>query len=393
MIQLPMLVVGSDPGLQTELQDALSPIEGLQPVMYSAGNSRQATEMARNLQPELVLLELSTDVSRLRHLVEEVKAASPNSCIAGAFRPEIFGDLSEGAFLIEAIRAGVSDFLRRPVSTGDIRQLVRRLGRNPSGESSRPQGKVVSFVSNKGGVGKSTISTNVACGLARRFPDRVLLIDASLQMGVCAVLLNLEPKTSISDCVREWDRLDETLIRQLAVVHPCGLHLLAGPADAEEAAGITEENMSRIITLARRVYDYVIIDTFPMLDRVMLAALDLSDRVYLLTDNVVPTVLGAAKLVGLFDRLGFPADRQGLILNRYDAYAGLTADDISGKVGRPVAHSVPYDRRLVPAANSGEPYVLRASRWRGFGRALGRIVDEVVALPRLSRIARDESPA
>ena len=116
-------------------------------------------------------------------------------------------------------------------------------------------------------------------------------------MGVCATMLDLKPVTTMTDAYHERDRLDETLLRQLATPHASGLHLLAAPADAVEAAYIDDEVMSRILTLARRTYDYVIVDSFPMLDRVMMAVLDLSDQAYIVLESVVPTVLGGAKLL------------------------------------------------------------------------------------------------
>ena len=76
----------------------------------------------------------------------------------------------------------------------------------------------------------------------RALPEKVLLIDASLQMGVCASMLDLKPATTMTDAYHERDRLDETLLRQLATPHDCGLHLLAAPADAVEAAYIDERS-------------------------------------------------------------------------------------------------------------------------------------------------------
>src|SRR5262249_20610635 len=142
---------------------------------------------------------------------------------------------------------------------------------------------------------------NVACGLAQRHPEQVLLIDASIQMGVAAALLDLKPATTLTDAIRERDRLDETLLRQVAVPHSSGLHLLAAPADAVEAAEIDDEAMSRILTLARRAYDFVFVDTFPMLDQVMMAVLDVSDRAYIVLESVVPTVLGIVRLLRLLE--------------------------------------------------------------------------------------------
>lgn len=390
---LQILVASSaDSRLQPELRDAFAGVPDVAPVFHFATEFHRAVELARNHQPDLALIEMTSDLNPLRHMVEELSVAAPDIAIAAVFRPEVFGhDISESAFLIEAIRAGARDFLRRPISSTDLGQLVQRLTRG-TGKAARGVGKVVSFVSNKGGVGKSTLSTNVACALAQRFSEKVLLIDASLQMGVCSALLNLRPATSLSDCVREWERLDESLIRRLAASHACGLHVLAAPADAEEASQVTDAVMARVITLARRTYDYVIVDTFPMLDRVILTALDLSERAYLITENVVPTVLGAAKLVEVFDRLGFPAERQRVILNRFNSFGGLRVADVAARIKRPIDFVVPYQKKLVAAANLGEPYILKASAWWGFGKAIHQIIGDITEAKPLSGLARGEPP-
>jgi Flp pilus assembly CpaE family ATPase len=87
--------------------------------------------------------------------------------------------------------------------------LFERIGARPP--SKAPSlGRIVAFESNKGGVGKSTLAVNIACGLAERHPDRVLLVDASFQMGACASMLDLQPPTSMADAHRERQRLDTT---------------------------------------------------------------------------------------------------------------------------------------------------------------------------------------
>jgi len=162
------------------------------------------------------------------------------------------------------------------------------------------------FVSNKGGVGKSTRATNTGVAIARRGKQSVLLNDGSIQMGVAAALLDLTPNATLTDLARESERFDPTMIRQTAAVHSSGLHLLAAPADAVEAMEIDDVLMARIITMARQTYDIVIVDTFPMFDRIVIAALDLSDRVYVVLENVVPTLLGGVKLLGVLERIGYP---------------------------------------------------------------------------------------
>lgn len=389
-----ILVASADPQLPGELREAFAGVAGSAPVLHFTGEFHHAVEWARGRQPDVALLQMTADLNPLRRLVEELSVASPHTAIAAVFRPEIFShDISESAFLIEAVRAGVRDFLRRPISSNDLGSLMARLDKLDVAKAERHMGRVVSFVSNKGGVGKSTLSTSVATLLGQRFPGQVLLIDASLQMGVDSVLLNLQPTTTLTDCVREWDRLDESLIRRLAVAHPSGVHLLAAPADAEEAAQITDEVMARVITLARRSYDYVVVDTFPLLDRVILTILDLSERVYIVLENVVPTVLGAVKLVELIDRLGFPASRQRVVLNRFNSFGGLRPADVAERLKRPIDFIVPYQKRLVAAANLGEPYVLKASSWWGFGKAILAIIDDMSRVQPLARLAREEPSA
>ncbi len=374
-------MVSSDPRFRAELETALASLEELHPVIHHAGDIRQAIEAARSRHPQIALVEMGSDVRPLQAFAEEAAVVSPETTVAAVFRPDGFeADVSESTILIQAIRAGVKDFLRRPVSSSELAELLRRIQRSAGRETGR-LGRIVSFVSNKGGVGKSTKAVNSACGLAIRHPERVLLVDASLQMGVCASLLDLTPTTSLTDVVREAERLDETLIRQLAVPHSSGLHLLAAPANAVESADIDDEVLSRILTLARRTYDLVLVDTFPMLDRVIVAVLDLSDRAYVVLENVVPTLLGAVKLIEVLRELGLSKERQRIVLNRYTTLPGsVKPADVASRLGHDVDHVIPFDKRIVIAANTGVPYVLRPSKFFGCGRQLRRLVDDIEAM-------------
>jgi pilus assembly protein CpaE len=387
-----ILIVGPDPQLPREVGAALAGLADVGAVVHAVGGYRQGAEAVRSRRPDLALVEMGKDLRPLLTFAAEAAASAPETAVAAAFSPAVFGhDVSESAVLIAALRAGVRDFLRRPLSSTDLEQLLTRLGR-PASAPAR-HGAVTCFISNKGGVGKSTLAVNVGCALARRRPGRVLLVDASLQLGVCAALLDLKPRTTLADAYQERDRLDETLVRQLATPHETGLHLLAAPADAVEAAAIDDEVMSRVLTLARRAYDHVLVDTFPLIDRVMMVVLDVSDRNYLVVESVVPTVLGAAKLLGVLQTLGFPPERLRLVLNRYTRFAGnLDPADVARRLGRPVDHVVPYQKRLLVAANLGRPYILDAGRlFARFRPAVLALADDVAGVRPHAATARQES--
>jgi pilus assembly protein CpaE len=360
-----ILIVGPDPKLRREFADALAGIAGADAaVIHSVADARQGIEAARSRRPDVAFVQMDRDLRGLQVFAAEVASASPETAVVAVFSPEVFGhEASESTVLIAALRSGVRDFLRRPVSSGDLGQLLERLLHRSTATGPARLGSVVCFISNKGGVGKSTMAVNVGTALALRHPRRVLLVDVSLQMGVCANLLDLQPETSLTDAVRERDRLDETLLRQLAAAHPCGIDLLAAPADAVEAAEIDDEVMARILSLARRTYDFVIVDSFPLLDRVMMSVLDVSDRAFTVLDSLVPTVVGAAKLLQLLTDLGYPPDRQRVILNRYARFPGsLNANDVALRLGREIDFIVPYQKRVLVAANVGRPHILDAGR-------------------------------
>ena len=338
---------------------------------------------------------MDRNLRQLKSFTEELSVAAPEASITAIFRQDIFGpEDSEGTVIIEALRSRVQDFLRRPISSNELRQIIERTHQDREKPRRRTLGRVFSFISNKGGVGKSTISVNTACALARRHPDRVLLIDGSLQMGVCAHMLDLHPETTIIDAVRERDRLDETLIRQLSVRHPSGLRLLAAPRDAVEAAEVDEEAMSLILSMARRAYDYVIVDTFPMLDGVVMAILDLSDRTHFVLQATVPNVIGAARHMDVMEGLGFKGERLKLILSRNHAsFSGnLHPRDIEDRLGRDVDYVFPYSKKILVGTNTGRPHILHTSHWYGFGRAIRLLLKDLDAPGRHSEVEEDDHP-
>ncbi len=382
MISTPKIVViSNDPSLRLELEQAFNAISDIKVVLHQVEENRAGIEVCRNRRPDYVFLEVRQDLSGIRLFIEELSTVSPNTNVVAVF-PILQGEgsFADSSFVIQAMRAGVKDFIRRPVSTADLDQCIERTFRKPQSFSNEPLGKVVPFFTNKGGVGKSTLSLSTSAYLASLYPGRVLIVDASIQMGVCSAMLNLRPRTTMTDVVREKDRLDPTLIRELSVQHESGLHLLASPHNALEATLIDDDVISRVLNLARRTFDYVIVDTFPMIDKVMMAVLDQCDRAYLVTESTVPTLEGTCRMLEVLDELGFPKDRKRLILNRYSSFIGnINATEVTKRMGFDINHIVPYEKKLLVAANLGKPYILDNKR-SAFGKAVGKIADEIIAM-------------
>jgi len=387
---LRVLIVGADRVLEDEFNSALLSVPDRQAVVTVADTHRDALDAARRRQPDFVLIDIDGGLDEIAALTRDLQELVPCPVVAGAFRGDR-GELgrSDGATIIALLRVQMRDFIRRPVSGTELRGVLDRLFSRVAESPAGGQGRVATFLSNKGGVGKSVLAVNVACGLALHHPEEVLLIDTSLQVGACAFMLDLTPVTSLADAVHERDRLDRTLLRHLSLKHASGLRVLAAPGDALEGAEVDDEAIGRIINLARRSFGYVVVDTFPTIDSVLMTILDLTDVAFVVTQGTAPAVAGMARLLPVLEGLGVTAARQRLVLNHnYRPFLGdLRPPDIADRLQRTIDYVVPYDRRVLVSMNTGSPQVLHTKPWHRFGRAINQIVDD------LDGVAVDGAPA
>jgi pilus assembly protein CpaE len=376
---LHFLVIGDDT-LAQEVESAVpSAVTGRSFVVH-AGDRDEAERRLRQRTPGICLLDVGRDASALREFIDRQRLLAPDLMLVG-----VQADRSDAPtpsdVLVEAVRSKLFDVLERPISSESLRAIVASASEELQ-EADARAGRVMAFHSTKGGVGKSTLSINVATGLALRYPDQVLLVDCSLQLGVCASALDLTPSASIATAARERERLDARLLRELCAVHEdTGLHLLSAPIDAVDASDVDDQAMAQVIALARSSFEFVVIDTLPIVDAVMLAVFDLADRLYLVNQGTVPDVIGAARLREMLDRLEIPEDRERIVLNRNTpSFPGqLERKDVAGRIGRNVDFEVPYDKRVLSALNLGRPRVLDAGR-RGWGRVVRELIDDAESI-------------
>lgn len=384
---LQILVVGPESDLGAEVEAALDALRELRFQLRQASSFGGALELARSRAPDLILVELGGDARALARFAQELRGLAPDVALLGVKPPAIDEDDPKwSAVLLEALRGRFEDVLPRPVPSDALGALARRL----RSSGSAPLGRLVVFHSTKGGVGKSTLSISTAAALASRHPDQVLLVDASLQLGVCAPALDLRPDATLADAAREAERLDETMLRQLAPRHACGLRVLAAPRGPAEAMQVGEDEFTQVLAVAVRGFRFVVVDTLPLLDGLMLTALDRAERVYVVTQGTVPDVMGAAELLPVLTKLGIGPERRRVLLNRNTGrFAGaLALGEVERRLGETVDLELPYERRVLTALNLGVPYVLAARRWSRWRRAIETLATDVDSLA----APREEAP-
>lgn len=364
-----ILAVTSSDSLRIEL-DAAAAALGEGTSLDCCADMPTAIAMMRHEAPDVLLLELSGDIETIRGWQHSIEAHEVTCPIVG-----VLDDDSDGAhsILVEAVRIGVRDFIRRPASAGELVGVLTRVQRPMIHAAQR--GRLLAVASTKGGVGKSTIAVNTAVHWANTTKKRVLMVDASLQLGVAASLLNVTPEMTIVDAAAARDRLDGTLLGEIATRHESGLYLLAAPTTPADAAEVDDQCMSVILGVAKSAFDLIIVDSFPLLDATTLAIFDRADHVCVVTENVVPTLTGTAAMLNTLNQLSVDRRQRTLVLNRFQKYSGsLSADDVSEQLGEPIAAVIRQDRQVVEAANVGQPVIAKRRMW-GTPKQLRELAD------------------
>jgi pilus assembly protein CpaE len=222
----------------------------------------------------------------------------------------------------------------------------------------------VAVFSPKGGAGTTTVATNVAIAAVARRPDRVILVDFALQFGGVATLLDLDPKQTIADVVRDEAFVREPeQLRTFAMRHDSGLHVLASPAVPEAAETITSAHVESILATLLDGYDMVVVDAGSTLDERVLTIFDAVDNVIL----VVTPEMGALKtmraLLEYLREAGSIGQKATFVLNNPYAREFLKVEDVESFLGSRVAFEIPYDATLyLKAVNEGIPIVMGAPR-------------------------------
>lgn len=262
--------------------------------------------------------------------------------------------------LAEAIRAGVREVvaIAEPAAVDDAcarsLQLSHQLGAAVPG-AEPTQARIVTVFAGKGGVGKSTVATNLAATLADGGRRRVLLIDLDLQFGDIGILLQLVPEHGFADAIAMAGRLDTEALRSLITPYRPGMDVLLAPAGPAEGDHVSRDLVREVLAVARSAYDFIVVDTAPYVSDQLLTALDVTDWFVLVVTPDLPTLKNVRLALEMFDLLDYPRERRLMLLNRADSEVGLSVADIEKAVGSAMSVLMPSSRDVPMSVNRGVP--------------------------------------
>jgi pilus assembly protein CpaE len=258
-------------------------------------------------------------------------------------------------FLLQAMRAGVREVLPQADNGAALNAALQRI-EDKSARHVRRDGKIIAFVSCKGGSGATFLAANLAYALAQD-NQRVALFDLNLQFGDAALFVSdQKPAATLSHVAQQIHRLDPSFLAASMVQVTPNFSILAAPEDPGHASDIKPEHIDQLLHLARHEYDFVVLDTGRGLDAISVRALDNADMICPVVQATLPYIRDGKRLLQVFKSLEYPTSKIHLILNRHAGADEIRGRDLEAAYGQQIFHSMPNHYAVAAASvNQGVP--------------------------------------
>lgn len=321
---------------------------------FLAGTSDflKAYDAVKELEKNLLIVDISGYQEQGLNFVSKITGEFPNC------RVIVMSDKPDLDLVIRAMRVGACDFLSMPIIKNNFFEILKKIDCDfNSDKSKKSKCRIISVYSNKGGVGKTSIATNLALELAKITKENVALIDLNFQLGDVTTFLDLKPSFNISYMLQNLDKINEDfLLSTLEKYKDTSLYVLADPPYFKQVDDILLKNITKLFDILRDTFSYVVVDTSGGFDSKAMLALENSDLAFFVTIVNLPALRNCQRCLELFDKLGFEKDKVQILINRYMENDDINAQDVEDVLGRKVYWKIPNNYfTLMSAINKGIP--------------------------------------
>ena len=361
-----------------DTRENLAKLIGFEPdmeVAATAGGGQEAVNLAKQHRPHVILMDINMPDMDGITATEIISNTVPESPII------MMSVQGEQDYLRRSMLAGAREFLVKPFSADELinsirhvheLEKVRRARYAPvapvaapgapaaAAVAGREMGKIITFFSPKGGVGRTTIATNLAVALHQLTGKPVVLVDGSLPFGDIAVILNMSPKAkTIADLIGSFETADSDVVESILVQHSTGIKVMLAPPTPESTELITGAHIKHVLELLRERYAYIVVDTWPSFQEQVITMLDVADVILTLMTLEITSLKNVRVFMEVVEKLGYDEAKVQLVANRNDSSGGIKASDVEASLGRKIPHTIVSDgRTLVLAVNRGVPFVI-----------------------------------
>lgn len=307
--------------------------------------------LASSKGKSLLIVDLSTNkIKNLDFILQVTKECKNCKVLALSDNPSV-------ELIIEVMRAGAKEFVPVPIIKNEFFEAIKKLVTEMNEPVKKNKCKIISVFSNKGGIGKTSLATNLALELAKITKENIALIDLNFQMGDITTFLDLKPSFNISYMLENLDKINETfLLSTLERYKSTSLYVLADPPYFKQADNIQPRQITRLFDTLKETFSYIIVDAEASFDGKNIAALDNSDLIMLVTVANLPALRNTQRCLELFEKLGYDKEKIKIVVNRYMENDEIKDVDIEKVLSKDIYWKIPNNYfAIMSAINKGIP--------------------------------------
>ncbi len=298
---------------------------------------------------ELVFFNLDPEPQNVIEVIEQYASRFPEVALIA-----LSAQTSPEAILAP-MRAGCDQFVCTPIDPEDLARAVSRVASKrllTQGKSRR-----TCVVGASGGVGATSIASNLALEIGLSSQHPCAIVDLDLQFGDVAANFDSEAKYTLYDIASSTDNIDKTVLESVLTEAAENVLVLARPYAVDQADSVTPQNIHHTIDILSSIYENVVIDLPRKLSGHEFAALEQADCVLIVCQLLVPSIRNARRYLDAVIAHGIPEERIHIVLNRGDTNTGrVSKEDLEETIKRPVVAVIPNDFQfMAKALDFGQP--------------------------------------
>jgi pilus assembly protein CpaE len=301
------------------------------------GAIERLTEALMEKQVRILLLGLDTLQEEIGSFFRKLRAAIPQIRIVAMHQS------ADPKIILAAMRAGAAEFLHPPLGES-MRSALERIASIPGEVEAVPrQGKVIGFLSSKGGCGATTIACHVATELRRLTKSEVLLADLDFTSGMIGFLMKSPAEYSILDAVQNLYRLDANIWKGLVGKGKPEISIMPSPVAIAQDVRLEEGDIQRVLRFMRSQHDWTIVDLGRSLSRLSRAAIEEVDRLFLVSTLEVPALYGVKNIIRMLTETAGDIRKLEIVLNRAPTTMDISVKELEETLGRHIYATLPND--------------------------------------------------
>ncbi len=334
-------------------------------------------DKAISLKPHVIIIQSDDDYQQAIALAEKIYIRIPGCAVI------LLCDRFDVSMIEKVMLAGIRKVLQFPIDAESLTENIElahymeksRLENADVTTANNLQSRIITIFGTKGGIGRTTITVNLAVVLAK-MGKKVAVIDADLQFGDVNVYFDIDPKDTISELSQGNDASDIDAIKRMMALHFSGVSVVCAPKSPEYAEYVTPKNIETMINTMRPFYDYILIDTAPVFSDITMTALENSNLVLLISVQDISTLRNTKITLNILESLQ-QKEKTELIINRLTKGL-ISLKDMQRVLNEPLKNTVAFDFKTATTAhNKGIPIVLDAPKSE-IGRDLKKIANYVI---------------